>query len=115
MSVTEVERTLVKSPPELWELVDDRELMARWVAELGGPDGGAAIEVASRDPGQRLSWHSSAPGASLSVELEIAEKGWGTSVSIRAEGTSGEPDADAVLQRLLDELGSPSRRPFSRG
>jgi uncharacterized protein YndB with AHSA1/START domain len=115
MSVTEVERTLVKSRPELWELVDDPELMARWVAELRGTGAPAEVEVASREPGQRLTWHSAGQGAELSVELEIAEKGWGTSVSVRAEGTGGEPDADSVLQRLLDELGSPSRRPFSRG
>jgi len=113
--MTEVERTLVKSPPELWELVDDRELMRRWAEELAGSAPSGEIEVAEREPGHRLAWRSGVGGADLSVELEIAEKGWGTSVSIRAAGPGAQPGVDAVLKRLLDELGSPSRRPFSRG
>jgi ABC-type transporter Mla maintaining outer membrane lipid asymmetry ATPase subunit MlaF len=59
-----VERTLVKSPPELWELLDDRELMRRWAAELersddpfvqqflrGAPDGPIAFDAAPRADG----------------------------------------------------------------
>ena len=41
------ERTLIQSPPELWELVDDDELMRRWSAELLGAQG-AEIEVTRR-------------------------------------------------------------------
>jgi uncharacterized protein YndB with AHSA1/START domain len=110
--MTEVERTLVKSPPELWELVDDRALMVRWVGELTGGSESEPVEVSAREPGRRLCWRTGA--GAVSIELELAERGWGTWVLIRAEGTGDEPEAGAVLERLLDELGSPSRRPFSR-
>lgn len=106
------ERTLVKSPPELWELVDDRELMERWTAELLDYGESVAVEVIEREPGERLAWCHAGPD-DASLELSLAEKGWGTHVSIRAECDSD--DESAVLERLLDELGSPQRRPFQRG
>jgi uncharacterized protein YndB with AHSA1/START domain len=109
-----VERTLVKSPPELWELLDDRELMRRWTAELERSADPPAVEVTARTPGERLAWRSTGRGAEAEVELVLAEKGWGTNVSIRAEGEDGERAVEAVLDRLLDELSSPQRRPFTR-
>ena len=73
-----VSRTLVKSEPELAELV-------------------------SSDP--RLS------GEDLQVEL--AEKGFGTRVEIsaRAGGEMGLQE----LEKLLDDLAEPQKRPFSNG
>lgn len=112
--MTEVERTLVKSPPELWELVDDPELMGRWTEELAQGDSEIRVVVANREDGSRLAWRGVTAGASIAVELEIAEKGWGTAVSIRMTGDGQRSDAEAVLERLLDELGSANRRPFSR-
>jgi hypothetical protein len=107
--MVEVKRTLVKSPPELWQVVDDRELMGRTSAELFGSH---AIEVVEREPGKRLAWRvSDAPEAR--VELGLAEKDWGTQVAIRVgeRGGSGQ-SASAVLERLLDQLGSDQRRPL---
>lgn len=103
-------RTLVKSPPELWEIVDDRELMGRLSAELFGSH---AIEVVERRPGERLTWQvAGIPEAR--VELGLAEKGWGTRVAIRVGEHDGrrEEAGDAVLERLLDQLGS-AQRPLS--
>ena len=100
-----IERTLVKSPPELWELVDDVELMQRWSLELFGA---AGVEVAEREPESRLAWSA----GSARVELELAEKGWGTNVEIRIEGSNG--DAAEALEDLLDELAEPTKRPFTR-
>jgi hypothetical protein len=105
-AVPTIERTLVKSPPELWELVDDPELMARWSAELFG---GADVHVLEREPESRLAWSSN---GSARVELALAEKGWGTNVEIRVEGATG--DAADALEELLDELASPQKRPFTR-
>jgi hypothetical protein len=106
----EVKRTLVKSPPELWEIVDDRELMGRLSAELFGSH---AIEVVERRPGERLTWHV-AGLREARVELGLAEKGWGTRVAIRVgeHGGRGEEAGGAVLERLLDQLGS-AQRPLS--
>lgn len=101
-----IERTLVKSPPELWGLVDNPELMARWSAELFGS---GDVDVVEREPESRLAWTSN---GSARVELALAEKGWGTNVEIRVEGPSG--DAGAALESLLDELASPQKRPFTR-
>jgi hypothetical protein len=106
-SMLEAKRTLVKSPPELWEIVDDRELMGRLSVELFGSH---AIEVVERRPGRRLAWHvSGRPEAR--VELALAEKGWGTQVAIRVgdQGGRSEELAGAGLKRLLDQLGSAQR------
>jgi hypothetical protein len=103
----EAKRTLVKSPPELWEIVDDRELMGRLSVELYGSH---AIEVVERWPGRRLAWRvSGRPEAR--VELVLAEKGWGTQVAIRVgdQGGRGEELTGEVLKRLLDQLGSAQR------
>jgi hypothetical protein len=109
------ERTLVKSPPELWELVDDHELMGRWAAELLGTQQPISVEVTARENGERLAWRPAGPRYGASMELTLAEKGWGTNVSIeaRCERPAGAT-LEAVLERLLDELGSPQRRPFAR-
>ncbi len=113
-AMTEIERTLVKSPPELWELVDDEVLMARWTEELTTGSAALEVEICSREAGRRLYWRGKADDVSIAVELEIAEKGWGTCVSIKTTGPGERADADSVVERLLDELGSASRRPFSR-
>jgi hypothetical protein len=106
------DRTLVKSQAELWELVDDAELMQRWCAYLTGSDDQIAVMETARRPGERLGWRS-APGEShAAVELELAEKGFGTRVAIRA--TCARDLSGDVLESLLDELGSPQRRPFAR-
>jgi hypothetical protein len=108
----EAKRTLVKSPPELWEIVDDRELMGRLSVELFGSH---AIEVVERQAGKRLTWRvAGLPEAR--VELGLAEKGWGTRVAIRVGEHAGRGEAGgAVLERLLDQLGSAQRRPFASG
>ena len=108
-----IERTLVKSPPELWELIDNPELMGRWSAELAGLPGTLDVTVLAREPGERLVWKAVAGDAS--IELALAEKGWGTNVSIRITGPNAGDGLDSALEEdLLDELGSPQRKPFSR-
>ena len=67
----EVSRTLMKSEPELAELVSGLE----------------------------------------GLEVTMAEKGFGTRVAIRAAEGSGFATAD--LERLLDGLAEPQKKPFS--
>jgi hypothetical protein len=45
------------------------------------------------------------------VEVTMAEKGFGTRVSVRAGADSGLAEAD--LERILDGLAQPQRQPFS--
>jgi hypothetical protein len=111
------ERTLVKSAPELWELLDDPDLMRRWTAELLEAPQAVPVVVTEREEGERLAWRVAGGRADrdASVELALAEKGFGTNVSIQAERAEGRSDdAEDVLERLLDELGSPQRKPFTR-
>jgi hypothetical protein len=114
---SKAKRTLVKSPPELWELADDVPRMEAWMAGLVGTAEPIPVQVTDRRPQRVLAW-STAAGDSRDcrIALEMAEKGFGTSVSITAEHSRPDPgDADALLEQLLDELGSPERRPFTRG
>ncbi|CAN5573393.1 hypothetical protein BH10ACT11_BH10ACT11_13610 [soil metagenome] len=103
-------RTLVKSAPELWELADDLERMEAWLCDVaGGPVPG--VEVTEREHQQRLAWQN----ADTAIALELAEGTFGTAVRIRANHEAVDPNgAKAALERLLDELGSPERRPFTR-
>jgi hypothetical protein len=108
-------RTLVKSPPELWELADDVPRMEGWMAGLVGTPNPVPVTVTDRDPGRVLAWRASGADVHGRVELRLEEKGFGTSVSITAEHARADPSkAKAALAQLLDELGSPERRPFAR-
>lgn len=103
-------RTLVKSAPELWELADDPDRMEAWVRGLVDSGEPLAIEVTGREPQRMLAWR--AAGAQIAIEL--AESGFGTAVRITAEHAQSDPEqAIRTLEGLLDELGSPERRPFA--
>ena len=102
MPTITLERTLVKSPPELWEELSQIE---RWLGE---------VEISRREPPNRLTW--SARGVHGTIELEPS--GWGTKVRARAETGGGLFDRfrggdetlgfEQRLNELLDHLGSSS-------
>jgi hypothetical protein len=117
MPTVEVSRTLVKSPPELWEELQGERL----AAALGGGT------VRPTEPERELEWE--AGGARGTATLE--ESGWGTKVTITAEVEEQvaelglwarlrgdrppeprHPDLERALEALLDELGSAHRKPF---
>ena len=101
-------RTLVKSAPELWELLDHEPQLRDWSARLC--KGNGDVEILESDPGRLLIWRSD--GAwTATVEVSLAEKGFGTNVAITAE--ADERMREAVLDEFLDELAEPQRRPFS--
>jgi hypothetical protein len=114
-------RTLVKSAPELWELADDLARMESWMGGLVGSPQPIPVEVTDREPRRILAWRARKDGATgvprhARIAIELAEKGFGTSVSITAHHHAPDPRAAiAALEDLLDELGSPERRPFERG
>ena len=113
----EVSRTLVKSPPELWE-------------ELSGDCLPQAIEGARVEPAEEtgaLEWQ--AEGARGTARIESS--GWGTKVTLTAEveeqvadlglwarmrGVRPPPpphfDLQERLEALLDDLGSAHKKPF---
>jgi hypothetical protein len=119
MASVEVSRTLVKSPPELWE-------------ELQGERLGEALGGAEVSPGEAervLSWR--ADGASGTAVLEPSS--WGTKVTLTAEveeqvarlglwermrgakpPAPRTPEVERRLEALLDDLGQAHRKPFTR-
>ena len=112
-------RTLVKSAPELWELADDLARMEAWMAGLLGARERVQVEVTDRDPERILAWRCARHGREprrphARIAIELAGSGFGTAVSITAQHTADPVAALHVLEQLLDELGSPERRPFSR-
>lgn len=102
-------RTLVKSAPELWELADDIARLEAWMGGFMGSQAPVSIEVVERVPECSLAWRSAEAGEAQ-IHVALAESGFGTAVEITARYEAGD---DEVLERLLDELGSPDRRPFS--
>jgi hypothetical protein len=107
-------RTLVKSAPELWELADDLARMEAWMGGLLGASAPIAVEVTDREPERVLAWRSAAPESGARIAIELAASGFGTAVEITAQHARPDPgDAIAALEELLDELGSPGRRPFA--
>jgi hypothetical protein len=119
MASVEVSRTLVKSPPELWEELQGERLHEA----LGG------AEVRPREAERVLSWTS--PEATGTAVLEPSS--WGTKVTLTAEVeervaklglwermrgmTPPPPKAPRIeraLEGLLDALGQAHRKPFAR-
>ena len=112
---SKAKRTLVKSAPELWELASDLARMEAWMAGLVGSKRPIPIEVTDSDAERVLAWRSAEPGSFARIAIELSESGFGTAVEITAQHSRPETNAaDAALEGLLDELGSPERRPFTR-
>ena len=85
------------------------------MAELVGTTEPVRVDVTHRRPERVLAWRLAGAAGEARIALELAEKGFGTSVSIIAEHAGAHPSrAEAALEQLLDELGSPERRPFAR-
>jgi hypothetical protein len=80
MSVSsEVQRTLVKSPPELWAELSDPATLARHLGELG------EIRIVRTEPDRAVDWEAAATdGAQASGRVEIEPSGWGTRVTLSA-------------------------------
>jgi hypothetical protein len=83
MISSEVERTLVKSPPELWTELSDPAALARHLGEFG------EIRITRIEPEQRVEWE--AENATGSVMIKPS--GWGTKVTLSVTKEASEPDA----------------------
>src|SRR5262245_88906 len=104
------ERTLVKSQPELWQLLDERERMQGLMSALVGR--ATEIEVTEREPETRLAWEGAVADECGSIEIELEKKGWGTHVVISAAVDPAWDGIDGWLDAVFEELSAPERRPF---
>lgn len=163
MTEPRAQRTLVKSPPELWAEISDSDALTRRLGELG------EIRITRLDHESTVAWE----GDRVCGTVELEASGWGTKVTMRAQSTgpvptvveeeaapvaapardaapltpagrrpgllamfrrrprgsasaiaapaspvvvpaSSPPNVAAVLEAALDDLGSASKRPFSR-
>jgi hypothetical protein len=99
MSVTsEVQRTLVKSPPELWAELSDPAILARHLGELG------EIRIVQTEPDRAVDWEAAATnGAQASGRVEIEPSGWGTKVTLSASRAIVEPAPEAEAIEVIAE------------
>jgi uncharacterized protein YndB with AHSA1/START domain len=103
MQTFELERTLVRSPHELWDRLSAHGGIERW---LGG------AQVGEIRPPNRMEW--TFRGARGVIELEPAH--WGTRVCARVEPAAAPAwermttrhEIEHALQRLFADLGSRS-------
>lgn len=83
MSVsTEVQRTLVKSPPELWTELSDPEALARHLGDFG------EIRITAVEPESKVEWEAEeAKGV-----VQLKQSGWGTKVTLSVTRTPAIPE-----------------------
>jgi hypothetical protein len=74
MISSEVKRTLVKSPPELWALLSDPESLARHLGEFG------EIRIVRSKPESLVEWE----GEGVTGAVALDASGWGTKVTLTA-------------------------------
>jgi len=72
MISSEVQRTLVKSPPELWAELSDPDALARHLGELG------EIRIVRTEPESTVEWAA----GNTTGTVTIKPSGWGTRVTL---------------------------------
>jgi len=111
--MAKAERTLVKSQPELWQLLDEPERMQGLMSSLLGR--ATEIRVVERDPEVKLAWESAVADEAGWIGVEMEHKGWGTHVAINAEVSPSWGGVDDWLEAVFEELAEPEKRPFRYG
>jgi hypothetical protein len=115
--IHEATRTLVKSPPEIWEQCSDPESLSR---HLNGSFG--EIRITRLEPESTVAWE----GKHASGTVTIEPSAWGTRVTLTAEteseeveverepdvGEDGEPDPELVGEDELDPEPEPEPAPL---
>jgi hypothetical protein len=93
MVSSEVQRTLVKSPPELWTELSDPAALARHLGELG------EIRITRVHPEKKVEWEAEETSGTVLID----PSGWGTRVTLTATREIPEPEspraADAPTER----------------
>jgi hypothetical protein len=90
------QRTLVKSPPELWSELSEVDRLAKHLEAFG------EIKITKLEPEQTVAWE----GESASGTVSIEPSGWGTKVTLTAHVESAEePPEELKPEQVHDETG----------
>jgi hypothetical protein len=97
------QRTLVKSPPELWAEVSDVSTLARHLGEFGD------IRITRLEAETTVVWEGDRARGTVSLE----PSGWGTKVTITAEAIAveAEEEPEAVVAEPEPEAVAPEPEP----
>ncbi len=98
MTDPRAQRTLVKSPPELWAEVSDPGALTRHLGELG------EIRIVRTDPETTVAWE----GDRVRGTVELEASGWGTKVTLTAEVARDRP-AVGVVEEVAAPVAAPAR------
>ena len=83
-------RTLVKSPPELWEELSEVDRLAKHLGAFGD------IKITKLEPEHTVAWEADHASGTVSIE----PSGWGTKVTLHAElPETKEPPPDAEPEK----------------
>ncbi|MEA2265118.1 MAG: hypothetical protein QOE27_701 [Solirubrobacteraceae bacterium] len=103
MADLEAQRTLVKSPPELWAELSNPASLARRLAEFG------EIRITRLIPEKTVAWE----GERASGTVELESSGWGTKVRLTATAATPPPaprglaPADRITAVIEDDRPPP--------
>jgi hypothetical protein len=107
MISSEVQRTLVKSPPELWAELSDPTALARHLGELG------EIRITRTEPESTVEWAAENTTGTVSIK----PSGWGTKVTLSVIRETVEPacaeDGDQEPEPVPDLKAPPQEQPQS--
>jgi hypothetical protein len=88
MISSEVQRTLVKSPPELWAELSDPTSLSRHLGELG------EIRITRTEPERTVEWEA----ADTTGKVLLKQSGWGTKVTLTAAREVAAPEPPVELE-----------------
>ncbi len=96
MISSELQRTLVKSPPELWAELSDPAALARHLGELG------EIRIVRTEPEKTVEWAAENTTGTVSIQ----PSGWGTNVKLTVTReiveTPPVPESQPQLDRVIE-------------
>ncbi len=104
MEEPRAQRTLVKSPPELWAEVSDLEALAAHLGAFG------EIRITPTEPETTVAWE----GDRARGTVELEPSGWGTKVTLTAEVSAAEEQAAAAPEPVPEPPAGPRRRFWAR-
>ncbi len=102
MISSEVQRTLVKSPPELWAELSDPASLARHLGELG------EIHITRVEPEKLVEWEAT----DTTGKVLLKPSGWGTKVTLTAARELAAPEPPPEPEPSMEVEPEPEPEPM---